>query len=196
MRTPAAAGPPPALCAGTRDSSSDAESRVNPPEHRIAQPPEHQLAVADLGHALGVDADDTAAAVHALADRRASPSATPCDSSSLSFWFVRSEAGILVSTGMPPLCRRRQPASLGFESKQECIPVSLSSNSTTSLRRGKLDDERVLAGQHVRSSAQRLFPVRRKEDEASVLGDIGPRLVPERPTRRHLSPMVRESPDG
>src|SRR5206468_4377141 len=25
-------------------------------------------------------------------------------------------------------CRRRQPASLGFESKQECIPVSLSSN--------------------------------------------------------------------
>src|SRR5207247_3946531 len=29
-------------------------------------------------------------------------------------------------------CRRRQPASLGFESKQECIPVSLSSKSRTS----------------------------------------------------------------
>src|SRR5712691_10580552 len=29
-------------------------------------------------------------------------------------------------------CRRRQPASLGFRSKQECIPVSLSSNIRTS----------------------------------------------------------------
>src|SRR5437899_2975839 len=29
-------------------------------------------------------------------------------------------------------CRRRQPASLGFESKQECIPVSFSSKATTS----------------------------------------------------------------
>jgi hypothetical protein len=29
-------------------------------------------------------------------------------------------------------CRRRQPASLGFESKQECIPVSLSSKLRTS----------------------------------------------------------------
>jgi len=28
-------------------------------------------------------------------------------------------------------CRRRQPASLGFESKQECIPVSLSSKCRT-----------------------------------------------------------------
>src|SRR5947208_9691132 len=33
------------------------ESRMNPPEHRIAQPPEHPLAVADLGHDVGVDAD-------------------------------------------------------------------------------------------------------------------------------------------
>src|SRR5919201_1627458 len=34
---------------------------------------------------------------------RASPSATPVVSNSLSFWLVRSDAGILDSTGMPPL---------------------------------------------------------------------------------------------
>jgi len=34
---------------------------------------------------------------------RASPSATPWVSNSSSFWLVRSDAGILVGTGMPPL---------------------------------------------------------------------------------------------
>jgi hypothetical protein len=62
---------------------------------------------------------------------RASPSVTPCVSNSLSFWLARSGAGILVSTGMPPLAagaKRR----LGFESKQECIPVSFSVKYRTS----------------------------------------------------------------
>jgi hypothetical protein len=43
VRSPAAGGPPP-VCAGTRDNSSDAASRVNPAEHRIPQSPEHERA--------------------------------------------------------------------------------------------------------------------------------------------------------
>jgi hypothetical protein len=56
----------------------------------------------------------------------------PCVSSSLSFWLVRSEAGILVSTGMPPLAAGGSPASLGLRSKQECIPSRFSSKDRTS----------------------------------------------------------------
>ena len=42
---------------------------MNPPEHAIAQPPLHQLAVGDLGHDVGLDPDD-GAALGALACRR------------------------------------------------------------------------------------------------------------------------------
>ena len=54
-----------------------------------------------------------------ISSLRASPSAIPWVSSSLSFWLVRSEAGILISTGMPPLAagaNRRSSACMPSKS--------------------------------------------------------------------------------
>src|SRR5439155_26102575 len=83
-----------------------------------------------------------------ISSLRASPSATPWVSSSLSFWLVRTEAGILVSTGMPPLAARanrrrlvcgpsksaspsRYPASLGLRPHGPCLARRMSVAAVT-----------------------------------------------------------------
>src|SRR6059036_1804168 len=64
-----------------------------------------------------------------ISSLRASPSATPWLSSSLSFWLVRSEAGILVSTGMPTLAaganRRRLVCGPSKSASPSRYPASL-----------------------------------------------------------------------
>jgi hypothetical protein len=53
---------------------------------------------------------------------RASPSVTPWVSSSSSFWLVRSDAGILVGTGMPPLAAGANRRRLGFRFQARVHP--------------------------------------------------------------------------
>src|SRR5262249_55357798 len=64
-----------------------------------------------------------------ISSLRASPSATPWASNSFSLWLVRSEAGILVSTGIPPLAaganRRRLVWIPSKSASPSCFPASL-----------------------------------------------------------------------
>src|SRR5207245_9228167 len=71
-------------------------------------------------------------------------------------------------------CRRRQPACLGFESKQECIPVSFSSKSRTSaVWETVRTDSHLVSQKHTQSWGHLNQYIRAKSPELLPCADLG-----------------------